>query len=526
MDWKSFIPASLLVLAACSGGTDTPTPIAPATPATVRIETTDGMRGVSGVIHFDPAAYRPGQFEAKQPDLLISTHLIAPGELKFAILASDAVHGTLAEAHFDAIGRASREPQVMDYYGVSRDTRRVSLQQGVSSTGLRSTSIPVTGALSASFAAYTLGDFDQSGDTSVTDVVNLLNIETLVNTSPTTYQIYISDLNGDGTVDLVDAVKLLDKAINPNQTTEVVYSSNVSSLSVGTGQSLLVLIGNSGNGSLPSITTSAPSGVTVSDVTPSGGLSRAYQISASVSGLSGNVTFTPSGYSALTSSLTVNDITAPQVSLSASSTSVTVPGSVTLTANATDNRAVTQVEFYAASLLGTDTTSPFTQAVTYSPRLNGSYSYTGKAFDAAGNTTTSSALGVTVDIPGLIPGTTTCSGIGVGQTCTMQINKVGTTASFKGMSLQISLPGFTLSSVSLGSLTSGCFKSNALASSGVYNVGVTCLSAVSGTGNIAVLNYTRSTTGAVSATTSNTTLSSADIVSVTIPVYGDSLSIN
>lgn len=93
------------------------------------------------------------------------------------------------------------------------------------------------------------------------------------------------------------------------------------------------------------------------------------------------------------------DSTKPTVALSASSTNVTAAGDVTLTASAADNVGVTKVEFYdGSSLIGTKTTSPYTQTVSFTVADNGSKSYTAKAFDAAGNSETSAAIAVTVNI--------------------------------------------------------------------------------------------------------------------------------
>ncbi|GGJ18661.1 glycosyl hydrolase family 18 protein [Deinococcus roseus] len=105
-------------------------------------------------------------------------------------------------------------------------------------------------------------------------------------------------------------------------------------------------------------------------------------------------------------SVTVNiagsgDTIAPTVSLAASPTNLTAAGNVNLTATASDNVGVSKVEFYrGTTLLGTDTTAPYTYAHAYSnSSQNGSYSYTAKAFDAAGNNKTSTAVNVTVNIP-------------------------------------------------------------------------------------------------------------------------------
>ena len=92
------------------------------------------------------------------------------------------------------------------------------------------------------------------------------------------------------------------------------------------------------------------------------------------------------------------DTTAPTVSVTASPTSVTAAGTVSLSATASDNVGVTKVEFYrGTTLLSTDTTSPFTASDSVTGANNGTVTYTAKAFDAAGNNKSASA-NVTVSI--------------------------------------------------------------------------------------------------------------------------------
>lgn len=91
------------------------------------------------------------------------------------------------------------------------------------------------------------------------------------------------------------------------------------------------------------------------------------------------------------------DVTPPTVSLAAAPSVVTAPGSTTLTATANDLAGVTKVEFYrGATLIGTDTTAPFSQAVSFTPADVGTVGFTAKAYDAANNSTTSAVVNVTV----------------------------------------------------------------------------------------------------------------------------------
>lgn len=92
------------------------------------------------------------------------------------------------------------------------------------------------------------------------------------------------------------------------------------------------------------------------------------------------------------------DATAPQVSLTTSSSNATVGQTVTLNATASDNTGVTKVEFYQGSTkLGEDTTSPYSYTWNTAGLSAGTYTLTAKAYDAAGNVATSLATTVTLN---------------------------------------------------------------------------------------------------------------------------------
>jgi len=94
----------------------------------------------------------------------------------------------------------------------------------------------------------------------------------------------------------------------------------------------------------------------------------------------------------------------PVVTLVSSAATVTAAGRIFLTATASDNVGVTRVDFFdGATLLATDTTAPFAQTVALTSANNGTHSYTARAFDAAGNNATSTAVTVNVSITGADP---------------------------------------------------------------------------------------------------------------------------
>ncbi len=109
---------------------------------------------------------------------------------------------------------------------------------------------------------------------------------------------------------------------------------------------------------------------------------------------------------AVTVNIPVADTTPPTVALTSSATSVTAATTITLSATASDNVGVARVEFRdGATLLATDTSAPYATTVSLTSAQNGTRSYTARAYDAAGNSATSTAVTVTVNISGGNPGT-------------------------------------------------------------------------------------------------------------------------
>lgn len=93
----------------------------------------------------------------------------------------------------------------------------------------------------------------------------------------------------------------------------------------------------------------------------------------------------------------VTDTQAPAVSITSPASGATVAGSIAISASASDNVAVTRVEFYLdSSLRHTDTTSPYGYSVDTSTLQDRSYTITARAYDAAGNVGQSSPVPVTV----------------------------------------------------------------------------------------------------------------------------------
>ncbi|MFA5095411.1 MAG: Ig-like domain-containing protein [Candidatus Paceibacterota bacterium] len=94
----------------------------------------------------------------------------------------------------------------------------------------------------------------------------------------------------------------------------------------------------------------------------------------------------------------VSDTTSPTISITAPTASASVSGNVTISATASDNVGVIGVQFKldGTNLGEEDFTSPYSITWNTTASNNGAHSLTAVARDAAGNSTTSTALSVTV----------------------------------------------------------------------------------------------------------------------------------
>jgi hypothetical protein len=102
-----------------------------------------------------------------------------------------------------------------------------------------------------------------------------------------------------------------------------------------------------------------------------------------------------------------SDRNAPTVSLTAPSDGSSVSGSVSVTANASDDVEVAKVEFYVnGTVKATDTTAPYSFSWDASSVYNGNYTITAKAIDTSGNSAEDSA---TVSVTGGATDTTSPS---------------------------------------------------------------------------------------------------------------------
>ena len=91
------------------------------------------------------------------------------------------------------------------------------------------------------------------------------------------------------------------------------------------------------------------------------------------------------------------DTTPPTTSITSPANGATVSGTITVTANASDNVGVTRVELYRDNvLIGTDTSSPYEFSWNTTTASNGDHALQTKAYDAATNVGSSVVVNVTV----------------------------------------------------------------------------------------------------------------------------------
>jgi uncharacterized protein (TIGR03118 family) len=95
------------------------------------------------------------------------------------------------------------------------------------------------------------------------------------------------------------------------------------------------------------------------------------------------------------------DVVAPTVALTAPAAG-TVSGTVTVSANATDDKGIAQVNFIVRvgttnTTIGSDTTAPYSVDLNTTTLANGAATLTAQAVDTGGNTTTSAAVAITVN---------------------------------------------------------------------------------------------------------------------------------
>ena len=132
-----------------------------------------------------------------------------------------------------------------------------------------------------------------------------------------------------------------------------------------------------------------------------GGADGAHNVTARARDAAGNTTTS----AAVPVTVANTDTTAPQVSMTSPASGSQVSNTIALAATASDNVGVAGVQFFVdgAAIGAEDTTSPYGVNWNTTTVANGAHNLTARARDAAGNTTTSAAVPVTVNNPDTTP---------------------------------------------------------------------------------------------------------------------------
>lgn len=193
------------------------------------------------------------------------------------------------------------------------------------------------------------------------------------------------------------------------------------------------------------------------------------------------VTFAACGGGGGGGDATPADTTPPTVALTAPLDGTTVTGVTQVTASAADDVGVSRVEFYLnGALQGSDSTSPYSLAWEPSTLARGSYTWTAKAYDAAGNVQQSAA--VTVTVPIFVTMNTVVSGAGAVGTVSLAGLPV---AAPYGLNFVVTMPaGAGIASVA----ASGPYAANGLASTSGPNTIILASSSIA-SGEIMTVNF-------------------------------------
>ncbi|MDQ3459884.1 MAG: dockerin type I repeat-containing protein, partial [Deinococcota bacterium] len=305
----------LLVLAACSG----PPRGDSGEFAVVPIVFDGKALGAEATLRYDAGRLEFMGVSSDNPDVLVAAHAsldsvaegsVAEGSVSVALATvAEPVQGRLAQASF-RVKAPGGEVTLTDLRVI--DAARGEVAPGTEAAPallnvnpaagydlaarasaldahLRAQAVSSQPVLDASFADFPLGDLDRSGRVTLEDVVAIAAIAKGKDASPTDYQLYHSDLNGNGVVNSSDVAAALFKVVDRKLEAELQVAPRV--LNLDLGDSGLILLGNAGNRPLPDVTVTSPPGVSVSEISHEGAVGRVFQAEASAVTASGAIVF-------------------------------------------------------------------------------------------------------------------------------------------------------------------------------------------------------------------------------------------
>ena len=180
-------------------------------------------------------------------------------------------------------------------------TTQLELEDVTSNSQLSTQASTANITLLPSFSTNPLGDVNSDGLFNIDDVVEAFFMQAGFVTA-TDYKLYHGDMKCKGDFDIDSVIDMFFKQAGFTPTAMAVCPNQALQLQAGDKQ--VVLVGNSGIGSLGAVTASSniPASISVTDISPAGAAHKALEIEAIGGNQSGSVSFTSSSS---TSSLSV-----------------------------------------------------------------------------------------------------------------------------------------------------------------------------------------------------------------------------
>jgi chitodextrinase len=227
--------------------------------------------------------------------------------------------------------------------------------------------------------------------------------------------------------------------------------------------------------------------------------------------LLGDTTCVPSDVSpsVFGSNCAVTDTISPTVSITAPTSGSTVSGAaVNIAANAADAVGVTRVDFLVDGVVkGNDTTAAYAYSWNTSTVTNGAHTLTAKAYDAAGNVGTSTAVSVTVNNTETTPPTAPTGLTAPSKTAT------SVSLAWTASTDNVGVAGYRVfrGTTQVGTPTTTSYTDTGLTASTAYSYTVKAIDAA---GNLSAAST------ALAVTTNAATDTTAPTVSITAPANG------
>jgi PKD repeat protein len=281
-----------------------------ATFTTLNIKTDQGVSILKGQVRYDATALTLLGVNSLAPSAIAEASVAEDGIINFGLVSNGVVQGEVLELVFSST-REGAAASLVSLSAVSEDdleteaslaTEGTFREDGLKtnplviaeSTELIAAAVTSPPGLKAEFANYPLGDFNSNAKVTLLDALRL-TIALLTRAQLTDYQLYHSDISGNGTINFEDIKGIIVKAVNPNLAAAIRVAPK--ELTLDAGVTGLVLIGNAGNKALPAITTSnnpETLPVTIADTTPQNTFGKVYELTATGNG-NGTVTFEGKG---------------------------------------------------------------------------------------------------------------------------------------------------------------------------------------------------------------------------------------